>query len=132
LFCSQENRTFILEFDKVYRWQALDAEERNQFLFILHKLCKRYLKEGGPEFENFGSITSNSDAAFVRAVPPVGREFPANPRSPPSSCIPTKVGDGCVPLSTGSVQMVGMRCAMVCGQDGAFPCRTFNLRRTLL
>jgi hypothetical protein len=34
---------FSLEFERVMRWQAEDAEEKNAFLRLLRKLCHKFI-----------------------------------------------------------------------------------------
>ena len=35
----QSNREFLLQFEKVYRWLAQDASEKQAFLFSVWKAC---------------------------------------------------------------------------------------------
>ncbi|XP_014282653.1 exocyst complex component 1 [Halyomorpha halys] len=49
---SYDNTEFDLYFDKVYKWSAINAQERQSFIIVLWKQCCHYLKEK-PEFKNF-------------------------------------------------------------------------------
>lgn len=77
----KNDRAFSLKFDKVYRWQADTHEERDQFLFLLQKLCKRYLKAPGPKFVNYEDITSSvGEANFEDET--IADRTQLNPTSP--------------------------------------------------
>ncbi|KAH6923801.1 hypothetical protein HPB50_007267 [Hyalomma asiaticum] len=48
-----DSAEFDLHFDKVYRWQAKNIQERNDFLRCLYRLCIHYVpQQQRPRFEN--------------------------------------------------------------------------------
>ncbi|KAH7939148.1 hypothetical protein HPB52_007579 [Rhipicephalus sanguineus] len=48
-----DSAEFDLHFDKVYRWQAKNIQERNDFLRCLYRLCVHYVpQQQRPRFEN--------------------------------------------------------------------------------
>ena len=47
-----ETHEFDLHFDKVYKWFAINLQERQNFIMQLWKYCCRHLPKEKPNFEN--------------------------------------------------------------------------------
>lgn len=66
----EDSAEFDLHFDKVYKWQAVNVQERNDFLRCLYRLCAHYAPhQQRPRFENVPKTLLEDDDAAKVIVP---------------------------------------------------------------
>ncbi|EEC10565.1 exocyst complex component sec3, putative, partial [Ixodes scapularis] len=67
----EDTAEFDLHFDKVYKWQAVSVQERNDFLRCLYRLCAHYAPhQQRPRFEHVPKSVLEEDDAASRVVVP--------------------------------------------------------------